>query len=89
VREIPLIELTGEKAIASFMDSQGCEGKSNYTNSYTNSQSALSLHGTCRFHINYVLLASCRSMKDGEAVPGGTIIDSLDAQFAASQYPKS
>lgn len=78
-----------EKAIAYFMASQGWSREQVIAQVLTpldNSALIATADADPQSIMCYWLPASI--MKDGVAVPGGTDIDAMDAQFAASVYPK-
>jgi len=78
-----------EKAIASFMASQGWSRQQVIDQVLTpldNSALIATAHADINSIMCYWLPADV--MKDGIAVSGGTNIDSQDAQFAAKVYPK-
>jgi hypothetical protein len=78
-----------EKAIALFMATQGWTREQVIAQVLTplaNSALIATAQADARSIMCYPLPASI--MKDGVAVPGGTDIDTTDANFAASVYPK-
>ena len=79
-----------EKAIAYFMASQGWSRNQVIAQVLTpldNSALIATAHADPQSIMCYWLPASI--MKDGVAVPGGTDIDPMDSEFAASVYPRS
>jgi len=78
-----------EKAIAYFMRTQGWSRKMVIAQVLTPiKESALNATANADQHSIMCYGLPAEIMKSGKAVPGGTDIDKLDAQFASSVYPK-